>query len=48
MVKLVVAYILNAEIINNDYKHDGAPFVAPKSWRGSRFIVTIFVKACAE
>ena len=43
---MVVAYILNAEMINNEYKHDGAPFVAPKFWRGSRFIVTIVVKSC--
>ena len=48
MVKVVVAYILNAEIINNENKHDGAPFVAQKSWHGSRFVVSIVVKACAE
>ena len=45
---MVVAYTLNAEIINIEYKHDEALFVAPKSWRGSRFIVTIVVKACVE
>ena len=48
VVKVVSAYILNAKIINNENEHDGAPFVAPKSWRGSRFVVSIVVKACAE
>ena len=48
MVKVVVAYILNAEIINNEYKHNGAPFVAPKPWRSGGFIVAIVVKARAE
>ena len=45
---MVVAYVLNAEIIKNEKKYDGAPFVAPKSWRGSRLVVSIVVKACAE
>ena len=48
VVKVLVAYILNAEIINNENKHDGAPFVAPKSWSGSCLLVSIVVKACAE
>ena len=48
VVKVLVTYILNAKIINNENKHDGAPFVAPKSWRGSRLVVTIVVKACVE
>ena len=48
MVKLVVAYILNAKIINNEYKHDGAPFVEPKPWRSSGFIVAIIGKARVE
>ena len=45
---MLVAYILNAEIINNENKPDGAPFVAPKSLRVSRFVVSIVIKACAE
>ena len=48
VVKVVVAYILNAKIINNEYKHDGAPFLAPKPWRGCGFIIAIVVKARAE
>ena len=48
MVKVVVAYILNAKSINNENKHDGAPFVAPNFWRSSGFIVANFVKACAQ
>ena len=48
MVKVVVTYIINAKIINNENKHDGAPFVAPKSGCGSFFVVSIVVKACAE
>ena len=48
MVKAVVAYILSAEIINNEYKGDGAPFVAPEPWRSSGFIVAIHVQARAE
>ena len=30
MVKVVVTYIIDAKIINNEYKHNGAPFVVPK------------------
>ena len=45
---MVVSYILNSEIINNENKHDGESFLAPKSWCSSRFVVSIFVKACAE
>ena len=48
VVKVVVVYILNSEIINNEYKHDGEPFVAPKPWRSSGFIVAIVVKAREE
>ena len=48
MVKVVVTYILNSKIINNENKHDGAPFVAQKSGRGSHFVVSIVVKACVE
>ena len=45
---MVVAYILNAEIINNEYKHNGAPFVAPNPRRSGGFIVAIVVEAHAE
>ena len=48
MVKLVVAYIIDAEIINNEYKHNGAPFVAPKSWHSGGFVVASIVKARVE
>ena len=47
-MKMVVAYIPNAEIINNEYKHIGAPFVAPKPWRSGGFVVASIVKARAE
>ena len=48
VVKVVLAYRLNAEIIKNEYKHDGAPFLALKYWLSSGFIVAIVVKARAE
>ena len=48
MVKVVVAYILDDEIINNEYKHNGAPFVAPKTWRSGGFVVSSIVKVRAE
>ena len=48
MMKVGVNYILNAKIIKNEYKHDGVPFVAPKPWRSSGFIVAIVVKERAE
>ena len=48
VTKAVVSYILNAEIIKNEYKHDGAPFVAPKPWCSCGFIIAIVVKARAE
>ena len=45
---MVVAHILDAKIINNEYKHNGAPFVAPKPWHSGGFIVSIVVNARAE
>ena len=48
MVKVVVAYILDAKIINNEYKRNGASFVVPKSWRSGGFVVASIIKACAE
>ena len=45
---MFVAHIIDAEIINNEYKHNGVPFVAPKPWRSGGFIVSIVVKAHAE
>ena len=48
MVKVVVTYMLNYEIINNEYKHNGAPFVAPKPWRSGGFVVASIIKARAE
>ena len=45
---MVVSHILDVEIINNEYKHNGAPFVAPKPWRSGDFIVSIVVKVCVE
>ena len=45
---MLVKYILNAEIVNNENKYDGALFVVPKSWSGSPFVVSIVVEACAE
>ena len=38
MVKVVVTYILDSKIINNESKHDGAPFVAPKPWSSGGFV----------
>ena len=48
VVKVVVTYILDSEIINNEYKHNGAPFVAPKPWRSGGFVVSSIIKARAE
>ena len=45
---MVVAYILDAQIINNEYKHNGASFVAPKPWRGGGFVVSSIVKERSE
>ena len=45
---MVVAYILDAEIINNEYKHNGATFVAPNPWHSGGFIVAGIIKARAE
>ena len=46
--KVVVTNILNAEVINNEYKNNGAPFVAPKPWRIGGLVVASIVKARAE
>ena len=45
---MVVAYIFDAKIINNEYKHNGAPFMAPKPWRSGGFVVASIIKARAE
>ena len=45
---MVVTYILDDEIINNEYKHNGAPFVAPKPWLSGGFVVASIIKARAE
>ena len=45
---MIVADILDAKIINNEYKHNGEPFVAPKPWRSGGFLVASIVKARAE
>ena len=45
---MVVTYILDSEIINNEYKHNGAPFVAPKPWSSGGFVVASIIKARAE
>ena len=45
---MVVVHIINVEIINNEYKNNGAPLVAPKPWRSGGFIVSIIVKERAE
>ena len=48
MFKLVVTNILNSEVVNNEYKHNGVPLVAPNPRRGDGFIVASFIKARAE
>ena len=45
---MVVTYIIDAKIINNEYKHNGAPFVVPKPWCSGGFVVASIVKARAE
>ena len=45
---MVVADILDAEIINTEYKHNGAPFVAPNLWRSGGFVVSSIIKASVE
>ena len=48
MVKVVAAYIIDAEIIKNEYKHNGASFVAPKAGHGGGLVLACLIEAHKE
>ncbi len=41
MVEVLDAHIFNAEIIDNEAKLNWVPFVFPKAWYGSSFVVAL-------
>ncbi len=43
-----LSHILNAEIVNNENKNDGAPTVTPQAGCGGRLIVPVFPKALVQ
>jgi hypothetical protein len=48
MIQVGVTNILNCKVINNEGKHDEAPFVLPESWGGRCFLVVKFGKVLLE
>ena len=48
MAKVAVAHILDAEIVDNEDKQNGAPFVAPKAGCGGGIVVAYLIEALAE
>ncbi len=45
MIQVDIAYLLNSEVINNEYKHDGASLVMPEAGGGGCLAVVKFGKA---
>ncbi len=48
MIQVGITNILDGKIVNNECKHDGAPFVAPEPEGGGCLIVVKFGKAVLE
>jgi hypothetical protein len=48
MIQVGIANVLDGKVINNECKHDGAPFVAPEPRGCGRLLVVEFGKAVSE
>ncbi len=48
MIQAGIANVLDGKVINNECKHDGAPFVVPEPGGGGCLIVVKFGKAVLE
>ena len=40
--------VFDADVVNNEDKHDGASFVAPEARRGGTLVVTLRCQSCSE
>ncbi len=48
MIQVGITNVLDGKVINNECKHDGAPFVAPEPGGGGYFVVVKIGKAISE
>ncbi len=48
MIQVDIANVLDGKVVDNESKHDGAPFVAPEPGGGGCLVVVEFCKAVAE
>ncbi len=48
MIQVGIANVLDGKVVNNECKHDGAPFVAPEPGGGGCLVVVEFGKAVSE
>ena len=45
---MAVSHVFDAEVIKNEDEHDGVPFVAPESRRGSALVLAVSHKLFDE
>ncbi len=48
MIQVGITNVLDGKVVNNECKHDGAPFVVPKPGVGGCFIVVKIGEAVSE
>jgi hypothetical protein len=48
MIQVGITKVLDGKVVNNECKHDGAPFVAPEPGGGGCFVVVKIGKAVSE
>ncbi len=48
IIQMGIAIVLDGKVVNNEYKYDGAPFVAQEPGGGGCLVVVKFVKAAVE
>ncbi len=48
MIQVGITNVLDDKVVNNEYKHDGAPFVAPEPGGGGCFVVVKIGNAVLE
>ncbi len=48
MIQVGFAYVFNGKVVDNECKHDGAPFVVPEIGGGGCLVVVNFGKAVLE
>ncbi len=48
MIQVGITNVLDGKVVNNEYKHDGLPFVVPEPGGGGCLVVVKFGKAVSE